>query len=204
MKKIHFTLLLFNILTCSCGQGTNSNPLTTTDNDTLELPAKIKMVTDSEPGEPMVISGTVYLPDRKTPANGAILSVWQTDAKGNYIAGGGGAGELHPRLHGRMKTGVDGKYEFQTIKPAQYPSHTTPAHIHGHISAPDFPEFPIIYFFDGDDLITDKNRTKLNNNYGGTPSIIKMTKNSNGVWIGHRDLILQYVKPSEQTLKLQW
>ena len=162
------------------------------------------MVAGSEPGEPMIISGTIYLPDGKTPAKGAILSVWHTDAEGNYIKGGGGAGEEHPRIHGRMKTGSDGKYEFRTIKPAPYPNNSAPAHVHGHVSAPGFPEYPIVYFFEDDKLITDKNRSELNGHRGGTPSIIKLTRDRNGVWVGHRDIILEYVKPSNETMKLQW
>jgi protocatechuate 3,4-dioxygenase beta subunit len=172
--------------------------------DTLELPSKINVTVNEEPGEPMTISGTVYLSDGKTPANGAILSLWQTDTNGYYVEGGGGAGELHPRLHGRLKTSADGKYEFKTIKPGQYPSHTTPAHVHAHISAPDFPEYALIYYFEGDDLITDKNRSQLNSSRGGTPSIIKLTKNEDGILMGHRDIILEYVEPSSETLKLQW
>ncbi len=164
----------------------------------------LRLVTQNEEGTPMVISGTVYLPDGKTPAKGAILSLWQTDAKGYYIPGEGGAGELHPRIHGRLKTGADGKYVFRSIKPGQYPSHTSPAHVHGHISAPGFPEYPIIYYFEGDDLITDNNRKELNSYRGGSPSIIKLTKNASGVLIGHRDFILEYVKPTGETMKLQW
>jgi protocatechuate 3,4-dioxygenase beta subunit len=204
MKMIYPIFFLLTVLFCGCGQATNSNQLTATNPDTIEIPSKIKLVADNEPGEIMIISGTVYLPDGKTPAPEAILSVWHTDAKGYYIPGGGGAGELHPRIHGRMKTGADGKYEFRTIKPAQYPSHTSPAHVHGHISAPDFPEYAITYYFEDDDLITDQNRPKLNSYRGGTPSIIMLTKDSNGILTGHRDIILEYVKPSDETMKLQW
>ncbi len=103
-----------------------------------------------------------------------------------------------------MKSGFDGKYEFRTIKPGPYPSNSTPAHVHGHISAPGFPEYPLVYYFEGDKLITDKNRAKLNHNRGGTPSIIQLKKDSNGVFVGHRDFILEYVKPSDETMKLQW
>jgi protocatechuate 3,4-dioxygenase beta subunit len=103
-----------------------------------------------------------------------------------------------------MKTGPDGKYEFRSIRPGQYPSHTSPAHIHAHISAPDYPEYALAYFFEGDNLITDQNRSKLNGYRGGTPSIITLTKDSTGVWIGHRDIILEYVKPSDETMKLEW
>jgi protocatechuate 3,4-dioxygenase beta subunit len=204
MKNLYLIIVSITILFGGCGQARNSNQLAAINKDTLNIPSKIKLVADSEAGETMVISGTIYLPDGKTPAKDAILSVWHTDAKGYYIAGGGGAGELHPRIHGRMKTGADGKYEFRTIKPAQYPSHTSPAHIHGHISATDFPEYPITYYFEGDDLITDQNRSKLNSYRGGTPSIIALTKDSNGILIGHRDIILEYVTPSDETMKLQW
>lgn len=201
---MYLIIYLLSFLFCCCGQASSSNNFTAASKDTVVIPSNIKMVAGTEPGEPMIISGTIYLPDGKTPAKGAILSVWHTDAKGYYIEGGGGAGELHPRIHGRMKTGPDGKYEFRTIKPAQYPGHTSPAHVHGHISAPGYPEYPIIYYFEGDDLITDKNRSELNSYRGGTPSIIKLTKDSNGVLIGHRDILLEYVKPSGETMKLQW
>lgn len=204
MKTIYPVIFFLTILVSACEQTKSANQPVAKNKDTLNIPSKIKMVADNEPGETMIIWGTIYLPNGETPAKDAVLSVWQTDAKGYYIAGGGGAGELHPRIHGRMKTGADGKYEFRTIKPGQYPSHTTPAHVHGHISAPDFPEYAIIYYFNGDDLITAKNRTELNNNRGGTPSIIKLIRNSSGVLIGHRDIILEYVKPSGETLKLQW
>lgn len=202
MKNKYLLIVILPLLFNECGQQSVSNTIVSMD--TLDIPYRIKLVADSEPGEPMIISGTIYLPDGKTPAKNAILSVWQTDAKGYYITGGGGAGELYPRIHGRMKTGNDGKYEFHTIKPGQYPSHSTPAHLHAHISAPNFPEYALIYYFEGDDLITDKNRSELNNHKGGTPSIITLTKGRSGMFIGHRDLILEYVKPSDETLKLQW
>src|ERR1041385_8313782 len=103
MKSISLIFLL-SILILSCGKSTSSSQSTPAESDSLELPSKIKVTDDSEPGEPMIISGTVYLPDGKTPVRDAILSVWQTDAKGYYIEGGGGAGELHPRIRARIKT----------------------------------------------------------------------------------------------------
>jgi protocatechuate 3,4-dioxygenase beta subunit len=204
MKNTYLLVFFISLLVSACGSKSQSGQPATTTNDSSGMQPVLQLVADSEPGDRMIISGTVYLPDGKTPAKGAILSLWQTDANGCYIAGGGGAGELHPRIHGRLMTGADGKYEIHTIKPGQYPSHTSPAHIHGHISAPDFPEYPIIYYFEGDDLITDKNRPELNSRHGGTPSIIMLTKDKDGVLIGHRDFILEYIKPSDETMKLQW
>ena len=71
-----FPLVMFLV---SCGYTTNRENLAHVSNDTLNIPSKIKMVADSEPGERMIISGTIYLPDGKTPAKDAILSVWHTD-----------------------------------------------------------------------------------------------------------------------------
>lgn len=210
MKKIYLLIFVLCACFCACVQTNNASQpasaqvISATIKDTVEISSKLNLVADSEPGERMIIAGTVYLPDGKTPAKDAVLSLWQTDAKGYYIPAGGGAGELHPRIHGRLKTGADGKYEIRTIRPGQYPSHTTPAHIHGHISAPNFPEYAIIYYFEGDDLITDKNRAELNSRRGGTPSIITVVKDGNGVYTGHRDFILEYVEPSGETMKLQW
>jgi len=202
-KALLAFLLPLTLSITNCGHSNKPN-ISKTNADTTKFPSKLKLVSDDEPGEPMIISGTIYLPDGKTPAKGAILAIWHTDAKGNYISAGGGAGEEHPRIHGRLETGTDGTYEIRSIRPAPYPSNTTPAHIHGHISAPNYPEYPIIYYFEDDKLITDQNRSKLNNNRGGTPSIIQLKKDSTGVWIGNRDFILEYVKPSGETMKLQW
>ncbi len=151
-----------------------------------------------------MICGTIYLPDGTTPVKDAILSVWHTDAKGYYAEEGGEAGEEHPRLHGRLQTGADGKYEIRTIKPAPYPHRTVPAHIHAHISAPGFPEYGITYFFEGDPYINDANRAQLNAGRGGTPSVIRLTRDASGVWRGIRDIKLEYVKPDGQTMRLQW
>ncbi|MEP6676152.1 MAG: hypothetical protein ABJA78_13400 [Ferruginibacter sp.] len=202
-NSLFIFFILPAVIISSCSQ-TSPNNSVRASNDSIIIPPKIKVASDREPGERMIISGTVYLPDAKTAANNAILSVWHTDAKGFYIEGGGGAGEEHPRIHGRLKTGADGKYEFRSIRPAPYPGNNTPAHIHAHISAPGFPEYALIYYFEGDPLITDQNITELNNHRGGTPSVIKLMKDSNGVFIGHRDIILEYVKPSEETMKLKW
>jgi protocatechuate 3,4-dioxygenase beta subunit len=204
MKYIFIINILFGTLFCGCGNADKPKAYSPVSSNGIDAPASIKLVSDSEPGEPMIISGAIYLPDGKTPAKGAVLAVWHTDAKGNYIAAGGGAGEEHPRIHGRMKTGADGKYEFRTIKPGPYPNNSAPAHIHAHLSAPDFPEYALAYYFEGDKLITDKNRAKLNSARGGTPSIIQLSRDSNGVLIGHRDFILEYVKPSSETMKLEW
>src|ERR1051325_9781225 len=104
MKHFAHTVLVLSVFFFSCGQ-TNvpDQPQGSVKKDPAELSSTIKLVADSEPGQRMIIAATIYLPGGKIPAKDAILSVWQTDAKGFYIAGGGGAGELHPRIHGRIR-----------------------------------------------------------------------------------------------------
>src|SRR6185312_2779693 len=107
----------------SCAGATSGTALTSTD------PAswRTNICTDKEPGEPLIVSGTIYTPDGRTPLEGINLFVYQTDATGVYTTSGGN--NRNTRLHGAMRTNAEGKYEFRTIKPASYPGSTNPAHI---------------------------------------------------------------------------
>jgi protocatechuate 3,4-dioxygenase, beta subunit len=141
----------------------------------------------SEPGEPLVISGTVHEPDGTTPAAALTVFVYQTDARGHYNAPDD---SLNPRLYGWVRTGTDGRYEFRTIKPGPYPQVTTPAHIHVHVYGPGRPEWYIPeYWFDGDPLIPARDRD-LPARLGRFSPIVRLTKDSNGVWRGVRDIRL--------------
>src|SRR4030095_6476746 len=99
---------------------------------------RVTIVSDTEPGEPLMVSGTVYGLDGKTPLPGATLWVYQTDATGNYSPPGGGGDNRYTRINGQTLTTAEGRYEFRTIKPASYPGRKVPAHIHAYLSAPGF------------------------------------------------------------------
>ena len=152
------------------------------------VPAKAVIVSATEPGEPMIISGTIYAPDGRTPLAGINLFVYQTDATGVYSTSGNGGDNRSTRIHGLVRTGADGRYEFRTIKPAPYPGGGNPAHIHAFISGPGYPEYWIDeYHFVGDPYIGEEAQKKLS--AGGTfASLLTLKKGADGVLRGVRDI----------------
>lgn len=143
-----------------------------------------------EAGERMEISGTIYQSDGKTPATEVILYVYHTDVKGEYTPA---ATQVHARRHGHLrgwiKTDAQGRYQFSTIRPAAYPAQKFAAHVHPIIKEAAKNEYWIDeYQFEGDPLLTQKDRANAQNRGGS--GIIKLTKNEKGVWIGKRDIIL--------------
>jgi protocatechuate 3,4-dioxygenase beta subunit len=96
--------------------------------------SRIAIVTPQEPGDRLVVTGTVMEPGGK-PAGGALVYLYQTSAKGwysdraaHYAAQSGD--ERHARLFGYLKTDGEGRFELSTIRPGGYPQSTLPQHIH--------------------------------------------------------------------------
>ncbi len=104
-----------------------------TDNDLL-------IINDSlSPADGAVtwLSGRV-LAATGTPLRGALVEIWQCDARGAYLHSGsvnGARRDSHFQGYGRFVTGTDGRYGFRTIKPVAYPGRTP--HIHVRISRGD-------------------------------------------------------------------
>jgi protocatechuate 3,4-dioxygenase beta subunit len=153
---------------------------------------KTVIVSDKEPGDPLIITGTIYSPDGHTPMEGATLWVYHTDATGHYSPlSQSGGDNRNTRLHGVMRTNAEGRYEFRTIRPAPYPGRTNPAHIHAFVSAQDYPEYWIDeYLFEGDPFITGEMRQKLVGT-GTFSSILQLTRGSDGVLRGVRDIKIE-------------
>ncbi len=145
-----------------------------------------------EPGEPLVLTGRVLQPGGETVAPGVVLYVYHTNAEGVYPRRGDEAGwaRRHGYLRGWLKTDAAGRYEIQTIRPASYPSATEPAHIHLTVKEPDRQEYWIDSFhFAGDPLLTRAFQAGLDDRGGS--GIIELTRDADGVWRGHRDIILE-------------
>jgi protocatechuate 3,4-dioxygenase beta subunit len=95
--------------------------------------ASTTLAPPSEPGEPMIVFGTIR--DAKgNPIAGALIYVFHADAKGHYTRDRP-MDEPNSRLFGYMKTGADGCYQFRTIRPGGYPQAPIPQHIHMLVTA---------------------------------------------------------------------
>jgi protocatechuate 3,4-dioxygenase, beta subunit len=157
-----------------------------------EVPAHLTssaiLTPPGEPGQPMEISGTVYRADGHTPASGITIFVWHTDATGHYSPQDD---PFAPRLRGWMRTGSDGRYSFRSIRPAPYPNHSEPAHIHVHVWSDTMPEhFLPEYWFSGDPLIKPEDRARFAN-LGTFSPVVTLTRGPDGVWRGVRNIRLE-------------
>jgi protocatechuate 3,4-dioxygenase beta subunit len=91
-----------------------------------QLSSSSRIAPIGEPGQPLVVRGTVLLPNQQRAA-GVILFAYHTDNRGLYSDAGD---TLHWRLKGWAAADSAGHFEFSTIRPAPYPNNSTPAHIH--------------------------------------------------------------------------
>ncbi len=196
MKSFHYILILLVIFGCSHAQESRSEQSSCEWCGATEAPNDVQSQTtiadSEEEGLRIKISGTVFLSDKKTPAEGVILYLYHTNSKGIYPKKGDekGNGRRHGYLRGWIKTGSDGKYSFETIKPEPYPGRTVPAHIHITVKEPGKDEYWLKdYFFEGDKLLTQRD---LKNETGDDKfnHIVSLSENLD-VFYGKRDILLK-------------
>lgn len=150
--------------------------------------------TDTLPGfhenEPKIkISGTIYEPDGKTPAEGVILYVYHTNREGKYATRGDETGwaRRHGYIRTWLKTGADGRYTFYTYKPGSYSRN--PAHIHPTILEPNGKYYWLGSYLFEDDPNLSRRQLDQQNPRGGSNGILKLQKEGD-LLVGKRDIIL--------------
>lgn len=148
---------------------------------------KTALAKDGDEGERMIISGTVFAADGKTPAPNTLIYLYHTDVHGIY---GRDSEHQHGRFRGWLLTDAQGKYEFSSIRPASYPNSTIPQHVHMTVTTKDRKEDWIDEtWFADDKFVTAQARRSLTGKGGFNP-VLAMEKGANGIWRGVRDIKL--------------
>lgn len=157
-----------------------------------ELNWSARIAPESEPGEPLRIDGVVYGRDGR-PAEGVIVYAYHTDAGGIYPRDNsirGNAARRHGRLRGWAKTDSQGRYRFETIRPAGYPGSDLPQHVHMHVIEVGRCTYYIgDVYFDDDPRLTSQTRVRAASERGGS-GVATPRRDDSGVWVARRDIHL--------------
>jgi protocatechuate 3,4-dioxygenase beta subunit len=147
-----------------------------------------------EPGERLVVTGTVYWHDGLTTALGVTIYLYHTNIEGTYPRRSDetGNGRRHGYLRGWVRTDSEGRYRFETIRPAPYQTHGgEPAHIHYTIQPPGGEEYWLnAAWFADDPRVTEELVAGLKRQ-GGFSNVLAVERDSLGVWRGQRDIVLE-------------
>ncbi|QNP52607.1 intradiol ring-cleavage dioxygenase [Hymenobacter qilianensis] len=158
------------------------------------LSSTLTMGGPNEPGDPLLITGTLLQADGKSPYAGVILYAYQTDHTGRYTKKGGerGVQKWHGHLHGWAKSDKQGRYVISSVRPASYPSRTDPAHIHAVIQEPGGrpPYYITDFVFEDDPLVTPKYIASIPSVAVGGTGVVELKRTAKG-WTGRRDIILK-------------
>lgn len=144
-----------------------------------------------EPGEAMRIDGEVRDKDGR-PISNVIVYAYHTNAKGTYPPDNRftGFARRHGKLRGWALTGKDGRYRFETIRPAGYPNSNLPAHVHMYVLEVGRCTYWIDdILFDDDPRLTESARGRMSPGRGGR-GITKPVKDVKGTWLVTRDIVL--------------
>jgi protocatechuate 3,4-dioxygenase, beta subunit len=151
--------------------------------ETLRWEARIAPA--DEPGAPLTIEGVVTHRDGR-PAAGIVVYAYHTDASGIYPGGD----TRHGRLRGWALTDRDGRYRFETIRPAAYPGRTVPQHVHMHVVEPGYATYWIdSIVFSDDPLLSETDRRDARDGRGGS-GLAEPVEDGSGSWTVRRDIVL--------------
>jgi len=145
-----------------------------------------------EKGQKLMVTGTVFQLDGKTPAPNVVIYYHQTDNDGYYSPRSDKPENQtrHGHIRGWVKTDANGRYTIKTIRPAPYPDRSEPAHIHWLIKEPDVKNeyWTDELMFDDDELLIPHIKKHRPENRGGSGIVRVLIKDS--LQIAEHDFIL--------------
>lgn len=161
-----------------------------------DVPAIARIAPSNEPGEALRIEGVVR---NATGAAvpGVIVYAYHTDARGIYPRDEHAttpSGARHGRLRAWSKTDAQGRYRFDTIRPAGYPDSNVPQHVHMHVIEPGRATYYLEEMLFGDDpRLTEEQRRQQANGRGGSGLVTP--RKVAGTWLVTRDIVLGLAVP---------
>lgn len=162
------------------------------ERDPATLSASAVLAGPDEPGERMRLSGRVLAVDGITPVPGVIIYAHHTNIDGLYANGTAESewSRRNGRLRGWVKTDAEGRYAFDTIKPAPYPDLTLPAHVHLYVKEPGRQAYYIDdVVFEGEFKVDAAYRAAQE--FRGGSGIVRLGTDSDGVLTAVRDIRLE-------------
>ncbi|MGD2122788.1 MAG: hypothetical protein PVJ76_13630 [Gemmatimonadota bacterium] len=156
------------------------------------IPSESRIAPDDEPGEPMVISGTVFNQQGEA-VPGVVIYAYHTNAAGIYPSDESIRGTeafRHGGLRGWARTDQHGNYRFLTIRPTAYPSRNEPEHVHMQILEVDCCTYYLTSLkFTDDPLLSEADRRGAEDGRGGN-ALATPHRNDDGVWTVTRNIVL--------------
>jgi protocatechuate 3,4-dioxygenase beta subunit len=108
-----------------------------------------------EAGKRLLIEGVVRDATGR-PVEGATVTAYNADATGLYNPAN--SETRVPRVHAKVTTDAQGRFQVLTVFPGPYPSGDEPAHVHFDAVAPTYKLSYATIWFEGDRLITPQKR----------------------------------------------
>ncbi len=136
----------------------------------------------------LMITGTIFQSDGKTPAKDVILYISQPNENGDYeLKTHNDKRFVHHR--GWVKTDADGRYTFYTFIPGNLIYNREVKHIHPTIKEPGKPEYSLdALLFDNDPFLSKSCRKRLAKK--GIDNILVLEKKES-MFVTTKDIILE-------------
>jgi protocatechuate 3,4-dioxygenase beta subunit len=151
-------------------------------------------ITDGRPGTPLVLRAFVLDATTCRPIRNAAVDIWHADAGGVYSGFGDGASS-RTFMRGIQRTNAKGLAQFRTVYPGWYQGRTVHIHVKVHVGG-SVVHTGQLYF---PDSVTDAvyrrapyssrpnrdvcNATDSVYRNGGSKSVVKLKRNSAGVYV---------------------